>query len=132
MPSCGSHSDRSAQERLGGERTRDQCISVLIQRRTSRVGFGINITKNSSSIYLIHQYLRYKEEVSMANYTKPTDAEIRQRLSPEQYTVTQHEGTERPFANAYWDNKRPGIYVDIVSGEPLFSSLDKYDSGTGW
>jgi len=68
----------------------------------------------------------------VANYTKPTDAEIRQRLSPEQYKVTQQEGTERPFANAYWDNKRPGIYVDIVSGEPLFSSLDKYDSGTGW
>jgi methionine-R-sulfoxide reductase len=68
----------------------------------------------------------------MANYTKPTDAEIRQRLSPEQYKVTQQEGTERPFANAYWDNKRPGIYVDVVSGEPLFSSLDKYDSGTGW
>jgi len=68
----------------------------------------------------------------MANYTKPADAEIRQRLSPEQYKVTQQEGTERPFANAYWDNKHPGIYVDIVSGEPLFSSLDKYDSGTGW
>jgi len=68
----------------------------------------------------------------MANYTKPTDAEIRQRLSPEQYKVTQQEGTEQPFANAYWDNKHPGIYVDIVSGEPLFSSLDKYDSGTGW
>jgi len=68
----------------------------------------------------------------MANYTKPSDAEIRRRLSPEQYKVTQQEGTERPFGNAYWDNKHPGIYVDIVSGEPLFSSLDKYDSGTGW
>jgi len=68
----------------------------------------------------------------MANYTKPSDAEIRQRLSPEQYKVTQQAGTERPFGNAYWDNKHPGIYVDIVSGEPLFSSLDKYDSGTGW
>lgn len=68
----------------------------------------------------------------MATYTKPSDAELRQRLSPEEYKVTQHEGTERPFANAYWDNKQPGIYVDVVSGEPLFSSLDKYDSGTGW
>ncbi len=68
----------------------------------------------------------------MATYTKPSDAELRQRLSPEQYHVTQHEGTEPPFANAYWDNKQPGIYVDVVSGEPLFSSLDKYDSGTGW
>jgi len=68
----------------------------------------------------------------MASYSKPSDAELRQRLSPEQYQVTQQDGTERPFANAYWDNKHPGIYVDVVSGEPLFSSHDKYDSGTGW
>lgn len=68
----------------------------------------------------------------MKKFTKPSDTELRQRLSPEQYQVTQHEGTEPPFHNVYWDNKQPGIYVDIVSGEPLFSSLDKYDSGTGW
>ncbi len=65
-------------------------------------------------------------------FKKPSDAELKHRLSPEQYTVTQHEGTERPFHNAYWDNHEAGIYVDVVSGEPLFSSLDKYDSGTGW
>ena len=65
-------------------------------------------------------------------YAKPSDEEIRSRLTPLQYKVTQHEGTEPPFKNEYWDNKREGIYVDIVSGEPLFSSLDKYDSGTGW
>ncbi|NJN93613.1 MAG: peptide-methionine (R)-S-oxide reductase MsrB [Anaerolineales bacterium] len=68
----------------------------------------------------------------MKDFTKPSDAELRQRLSPEQYQVTQHEGTEPPFRNEYWDNKKAGIYVDVVSGEPLFSSLDKYDSGTGW
>jgi methionine-R-sulfoxide reductase len=68
----------------------------------------------------------------MATYTKPSDAELRQRLSAEQYRVTQREGTEPPFANTHWNNKNPGIYVDVVSGEPLFSSLDKYDSGTGW
>jgi methionine-R-sulfoxide reductase len=68
----------------------------------------------------------------MPNYRKPTDAELRQQLSPEQYKVTQEEGTEAPFRNAYWDHHEPGIYVDVVSGEPLFSSLDKYDSGTGW
>ena len=68
----------------------------------------------------------------MTSYTKPSDAELRAKLSPEQYKVTQQEGTERPFANAYWNNKQAGIYVDVVSGEPLFSSLDKYDSGTGW
>ena len=65
-------------------------------------------------------------------YTKPSDQELRQQLTPEQYKVTQHEGTEPPFRNAYWDNKAAGIYVDVVTGEPLFSSLDKYDSGTGW
>lgn len=54
------------------------------------------------------------------------------QLSPEQFHITQENGTERPFQNAYWDNKEVGIYVDVVSGEPLFSSLDKYDSGTGW
>lgn len=68
----------------------------------------------------------------MTTFTKPSDAELRKRLSPLQYEVTQHEGTERPFSNEYWNNKREGIYVDVVSGEPLFSSLDKYDSGTGW
>ncbi|NJN79401.1 MAG: peptide-methionine (R)-S-oxide reductase MsrB [Anaerolineales bacterium] len=65
-------------------------------------------------------------------YKKPSDAELREMLTPMQYKVTQHEGTEPPFSNAYHDNKRAGIYVDIVSGEVLFSSLDKYDSGTGW
>ena len=54
------------------------------------------------------------------------------RLSHEQYRVTQRDGTERPFENAYWDNKQPGIYVDVVSGEPLFTSLDKFDSACGW
>ena len=68
----------------------------------------------------------------MKSFTKPSDTELRQRLSPLQYEVTQREGTERPYSNEYWNNKHEGIYVDIVSGEPLFSSLDKYDSGTGW
>jgi peptide methionine sulfoxide reductase msrA/msrB len=66
------------------------------------------------------------------NFQKPADAELKKRLTPLQYKVTQEEGTERPFNNAYWDNKKEGIYVDIVSGEPLFSSADKFKSGTGW
>ena len=65
-------------------------------------------------------------------YIKPSKEELKKRLTPLQYNVTQEEGTERPFKNEYWDNKRTGIYVDIVSGEPLFSSTDKYKSGTGW
>ena len=63
---------------------------------------------------------------------KKNPAELLEKLTPLQYKVTQQEGTEPPFQNEYWDNKRPGIYVDVVSGEPLFSSLDKFDSGTGW
>jgi methionine-R-sulfoxide reductase len=65
-------------------------------------------------------------------YVKPTDAELRQRLSPMQYNVTQQEGTEPAYRNEYWDNHAPGLYVDIITGEPLFSSSDKYDSHTGW
>jgi peptide methionine sulfoxide reductase msrA/msrB len=67
-----------------------------------------------------------------STYTKPDDATLKKTLSSLQYKVTQKEGTEPPFQNEYWDSKKEGIYVDIVSGEPLFSSLDKYDSGTGW
>lgn len=65
-------------------------------------------------------------------YMKPDDEALKKKLTELQYKVTQKEGTERPFQNEYWDNKKPGIYVDIVSGEPLFSSTDKYDSKTGW
>jgi len=71
-------------------------------------------------------------EKTMSDFKKPTDSELRARLTPEQYEVTQHEGTERAFRNEYWDNHQAGIYVDVVSGEPLFSSLDKFESGTGW
>jgi peptide methionine sulfoxide reductase msrA/msrB len=66
------------------------------------------------------------------DFKKQSDAELKRSLAPLQYEVTQHDATEPPFRNEYWDNHRPGIYVDVVSGEPLFSSLDKYDSGTGW
>ncbi|MGE5253934.1 MAG: peptide-methionine (S)-S-oxide reductase MsrA [Planctomycetaceae bacterium] len=87
-----------------------------------------------------------EKEVSMSNaggmamaategkrmYSKPDDATLKKMLTPLQYEVTQKEGTERPFQNEYWNNHKEGIYVDIVSGEPLFSSLDKFESGTGW
>jgi len=68
----------------------------------------------------------------MKTYTKPSDKELRERLTPQQYEVTQHEATERPFQNEFWDHKEPGLYVDIVSGEPLFNSLDKFDAHCGW
>lgn len=66
------------------------------------------------------------------SFKKPPEAELKKQLSELEYKVTQENGTERPFQNPYWDSKKEGIYVDRVSGEPLFSSLDKYDSGTGW
>ena len=67
-----------------------------------------------------------------SKWVKPSDAFLKQALTPIQYSVTQHEDTEMPFRNTYWDNHAAGIYVDVVSGEPLFSSKDKYESGTGW
>ncbi len=74
-----------------------------------------------------------RKKVSIdSKYTKPDDKVLKERLNALQYYVTQEEGTERPFDNEYWDNKKEGIYVDIVSGEPLFSSQDKFESGTGW
>lgn len=71
-------------------------------------------------------------DIRVGTYSKPTDAELRAKLTSLQYRVTQEQGTEAPFQNEYWHNEQTGLYVDIVSGEPLFSSRDKYDSGTGW
>lgn len=68
----------------------------------------------------------------MTDFKKPTDGDLKKTLTPLQYQVTQHEATERPFQNEFWNNHEAGIYVDVVSGEPLFSSIDKYESGTGW
>jgi methionine-R-sulfoxide reductase len=70
--------------------------------------------------------------MGMDNFKKPDAAELKKKLTPEQFAVTQQAATEPPFRNEYWDNHAPGIYVDVVSGEPLFSSLDKFDSGCGW
>ncbi len=81
----------------------------------------------------LRQYIDEQKMVqNVKQYSKPSESEIKKMLTDKQYYVTQKEGTERPFDNAYWDNKAEGIYVDIVSGEPLFSSTDKYKSGTGW
>ncbi|MBL7004329.1 MAG: peptide-methionine (R)-S-oxide reductase MsrB [Gammaproteobacteria bacterium] len=71
-------------------------------------------------------------ERNFENWVKPSDSELKAMLTHEQFTVTQNEGTEYPFRNAYWDNEKQGIYVDIVSGEALFSSTDQFSSGTGW
>jgi len=73
-----------------------------------------------------------QRQAAAPTYVKKSDAELRRILTPIQYSVTQEADTETPFRNEYWNNHRPGIYVDVVSGEPLFSSTDKFDSGTGW
>ena len=70
--------------------------------------------------------------ISAKRYAKPADTDIRKRLTPLQYEVTQHEATEPPFRNTFWNNHEAGLYVDVVTGEPLFSSVDKFESGTGW
>lgn len=90
-------------------------------------GRGQFIRKNSSKALKCQEVKKDKNV-----YKKPSDKELKEKLSSLEYEVTQKEGTERPFANKYWDHKEEGIYVDITTGEPLFSSLDKYDSGSGW
>jgi peptide methionine sulfoxide reductase msrA/msrB len=81
-------------------------------------------------LFLIFSTFAFSRDFS--SFKKPSDSELRKTLTDLQYKVTQQKGTERPFDNEYWDNKRDGIYVDIISGEPLFSSKDKFKSGTGW
>lgn len=93
-------------------------------------GYGGGLARKQALLDLEHA--SFVRRSIMTNYARPSDEELRNKLTPEQYKVTQNEGTEPPFRNEYWDNKQAGIYVDVVSGEPLFSSLDKYDSGTGW
>jgi methionine-R-sulfoxide reductase len=72
------------------------------------------------------------QPINMSDFKKPSVAELKQKLTPEQFAVTQQSATEPAFHNEFWDNHKPGIYVDVVSGKPLFSSLDKFDSGCGW
>jgi len=89
-------------------------------------------TKNSGRAEFFEKTWGKKEIKKDSKYSKPSDEKIKEMLTPLQYKVTQEDATEKPYENEYWDNKEEGIYVDVVSGEPLFSSTDKYDSNTGW
>lgn len=109
---------------------------TLYRANSGRDRFISQVWQEDTTVYQLEEVL---DELSSQDtldpavaFSKPSDEELRALLTSEQYYVTQGDGTERPYNNAYWDNKEPGIYVDIVSGEPLFSSLDKYDSHTGW
>ncbi|MCZ0933373.1 MAG: peptide-methionine (S)-S-oxide reductase MsrA, partial [Oligoflexia bacterium] len=106
---------------------RDQFLKKTWKNFKDSDNSSLKLEKNDS----IEKPIKDSKSVSQT-YFKPSLEEIKNKLSPLQYEVTQKEGTETPFKNKYWDNKQEGIYVDIVSGEPLFSSLDKYDSKTGW
>ncbi len=118
------HYAKKNPERYGMYRTgcgRDRQLRAIWGDDAGVVGREISIQSGREGRYAMHTVK-----------PKPSDAELRRMLTPLQYEVTQHEGTERAFQNEYWDNHKDGIYVDIVSGEPLFSSRDKYDSRTGW
>jgi methionine-R-sulfoxide reductase len=103
-------------------------LFTLILLSVSLIGIKGNAEQTSGTTMQTENF----PKKSGQHYSKPADDVLRQKLNAVQYKVTQEEGTEPPFKNEYWDEHRAGIYVDVVSGEPLFSSLDKYDSGTGW
>jgi methionine-R-sulfoxide reductase len=90
------------------------------------------VSKLYATLFAALALAAYAATGGWMNFTKPADPELKKKLTPLQYEVTQHDGTERAFSNEYWNNHQAGIYVDVVSGEPLFSSLDKFESGTGW
>jgi methionine-R-sulfoxide reductase len=97
---------------------------MKMHSRSRTLVFAAFLAAVASAALLLHH--------AMAQKTETNETDLRKRLTPEQYRVAKENGTEPPFRNEYWDNKKPGIYVDRISGEPLFSSLDKFDSGTGW
>jgi methionine-R-sulfoxide reductase len=105
---------------------------VASGRSVVHVGNGASSTPVVLTSAQLDTTFTQSTEAKKMSYKKPSDAELKKKLTPEQYYVTQQSGTETPFRNQYWDNHEPGIYVDIVTGEPLFSSTDKFESGTGW
>jgi len=98
-------------------------VVVMKVAMVMRAADTVPTNETSTSVY---------NSTTMTNFQKPSAAELKKKLTPEQFAVTQNAATEPAFQNEFWDNHAPGIYVDIVSGEPLFSSLDKFDSGCGW
>ena len=107
-------------------------LSAVILLATVTVGCSEN-QANPAKQALQPRLTKQVEIIDNRDYrVEMSDKELKEKLSPEQYRICKQNGTEPPFRNAYWDNKEHGIYVDVISGEPLFSSTDKFDSGTGW
>ena len=100
--------------------------SLYISRAGEKYGTAVTVSTNNAAANPTNNSKKTTETKSMS------DTDLRKKLTPEQYHVTRENGTEPPFHNAYWDNHKPGIYVDLISGEALFASIDKFESGTGW
>ena len=107
-------------------------VAVQGGSMTSTMNDEHDMKRSSDDMMMNESKTPQESEKAMSQSEIPSDAELREILTPLQYKVTRKDGTEPPFNNAYWDNHEPGLYVDIISGVPLFSSRDKYDSGTGW
>ena len=104
-------------------------LSLAALPAVAVLGFAFYVTRGQSANDSITSTNIF---MGTSNFKKPDAVELKKKLTPEQFAVTQQSATESPFANEYWDNHAQGIYVDVVSGQPLFSSLDKFDSGCGW
>lgn len=113
--------------------TRYTIAAVTVLALAAGLTFAMSSARHARTTEAAHAIAADAEQGgNWMSFSKPADEELKKKLTPLQYEVTQNDGTEPAFRNEYWDNKEAGIYVDIVSGEPLFSSLDKFDSGTGW
>jgi len=118
---------------MAGERITSRITSEEKSTLSSYIGLGIAVVLAAGAIYLFLASHEEKKEITTfdPNRPVPDDVTLRRRLKPEQYRVVRENGTETAFQNEFWDNQRAGIYVDVVTGEPLFSSVDKFDGGTG-
>ena len=118
---------------MTGDRITSRITSEEKSTLSSYIGLGIAVVLAAGAIYLFLASHEEKKEITTfdPNRPVPDDVTLRRRLKPEQYRVVRENGTETAFQNEFWDNERAGIYVDVITGEPLFSSVDKFDGGTG-
>ena len=118
---------------MTGDRITSRITSEEKSTLSSYIGLGIAVVLAAGAIYLFLASHEEKKEITTfdPNRPVPDDVTLRRRLKPEQYRVVRENGTETAFQNEFWDNQRAGIYVDVITGEPLFNSVDKFDGGTG-